>query len=165
MNAMRAERLRTGGMVLALALASSTSAMAARPPPRADVEQPGSALLSGSALSRADGQQLFVHICQGCHMPDAGGAQGAGAYPALAGDPRLASSRFMAATVLFGRRNMPSFSSETRLQGFEAMTHIGLSDAQVADVVNYVRSHFGNHYADLLTAADVAAMHPPAHSP
>ena len=29
--------------------------------------------------------------------------------------------------------------------------HLALDDAQIADVVNYVRSHFGNHYADKLT--------------
>jgi mono/diheme cytochrome c family protein len=32
-----------------------------------------------------------------------------------------------------------------------------MSDAQVADVINYVRTHFGNSYPDALTAADVAA--------
>jgi mono/diheme cytochrome c family protein len=30
-----------------------------------------------------------------------------------------------------------------------------LSDAQLAAVVNYVRSHFGNHYTDKVTAEDV----------
>ena len=32
-----------------------------------------------------------------------------------------------------------------------------MSDEQVADVVNYVRTHFGNSYADALSAGDVAA--------
>jgi mono/diheme cytochrome c family protein len=37
-----------------------------------------------------------------------------------------------------------------------------LSDAQIADVVNYVRSHFGNHWKDKATPAQVAALpHPP----
>jgi mono/diheme cytochrome c family protein len=32
-----------------------------------------------------------------------------------------------------------------------------MSDEQVADVVNYLRTHFGNAYAGVVTAADVSA--------
>ena len=32
-----------------------------------------------------------------------------------------------------------------------------MSHAQVADVINYVRTHFGNSYPDAISAADVAA--------
>jgi hypothetical protein len=28
----------------------------------------------------------------------------------------------------------------------------------VADVVNYIRTHFGNHYTDKVTAAEVKTM-------
>lgn len=123
-------------------------------------QSPDSAVLSPQALAHADGEQIFRHVCQGCHMPDARGATGAGVYPALAGDTKLASAQFAAVTLLFGRRNMPAFGPRPDLQGFEAMVHMDLSDAQIAAVVNYVRSHFGNHYADTLSAADVAALHP-----
>jgi mono/diheme cytochrome c family protein len=37
-----------------------------------------------------------------------------------------------------------------------------LSDAQVAAVITYVRTHFGNTYKDPITPADVAASHGPA---
>jgi mono/diheme cytochrome c family protein len=109
-----------------------------------------------STLATADGKTIFEHICQGCHMPDAKGATGAGTYPALAGDPRLVSPQYMAAVVLHGRRDMPSF-----IQTGEAgpLEDGKLSDAQVADVVNYVRTHFGNHYTDRITERDVASMH------
>jgi mono/diheme cytochrome c family protein len=33
-----------------------------------------------------------------------------------------------------------------------------LDDDQVAAVVNYVRTHFGNHYADVVTPAQVKAV-------
>ena len=91
------------------------------------------------------GENLYRAICQGCHMPDAHGAQGAGAYPALAANPRLASAAYPAARVLAGRGAMPAFAAS-------------LSDQQVADVVNYVRSHFDNRYADTLTPDDVARL-------
>ena len=124
------------------------------------------AILPPDVLAHASGEQIFQHICQACHMPDARGATGAGSYPALAGNAHLASGVFAASTVLFGRRDMPAFGPRPDLQGFEAMLHLDLSDAQIAAVVNYIRSHFGNHYADTLSAADVAALHPPTpHKP
>ena len=44
-----------------------------------------------------------------------------------------------------------------------AMPPLGnsLSDEQIAEVVNYVRSHFDNHYGDALTSADVAKLRAP----
>ncbi|MEW9623409.1 c-type cytochrome [Rhodanobacter geophilus] len=46
-------------------------------------------MLDAGQLAQASGQQIFEHICQACHMPDARGASGAGRFPALAGDARL----------------------------------------------------------------------------
>src|SRR5262245_49303429 len=40
------------------------------------------------------GKDIYEHICQGCHMPDAKGAVGAGAYPALAANPRLETGMY-----------------------------------------------------------------------
>jgi len=84
------------------------------------------------------GEELFQNLCQGCHMPDAQGAAGAGAYPALAANPRLAAAVYPILVVLRGQRAMPPFAES-------------LDDEQVANVVNYVRTHFGNHYKDQIT--------------
>ena len=90
------------------------------------------------------GEELFKNICQGCHMPDAKGATGAGTYPALATNPRLAAAVYPITVVLHGQRAMPPFGES-------------LNDEQVANVINYVRSHFGNHYKDQVTANAVKA--------
>ena len=116
-------------------------------------------VLGDKALETATGEQIYQHICQACHMPDGRGAQGAGAYPALAENPKLASANYTATTVLLGRRNMPHFAPKNDLSGLEEFAVMQLNDAEVAAVVNYVRSHFGNHYTDELTVADVAALH------
>jgi mono/diheme cytochrome c family protein len=81
-------------------------------------------------------------------MPDARGARGAGMYPALAANPKLASAAYPTLTVLQGRRGMPGFSDS-------------LSDDQVAEVVNYVRSHFGNNFTDRVASGDVARLRAP----
>lgn len=122
----------------------------------ADASDP---LLSPEALANASGEAIYQHVCQGCHMPDGRGAQGAGMYPALAENPHLASAQFTAATVALGRRNMPHFAAQPDLGPFEQFVVLHLDDRQIAAVVNYVRSHFGNHYTDEVTAADVAALH------
>src|SRR5260221_14130507 len=68
-------------------------------------------ILNATPLATTDGQQIYEHVCRGCHMPDAGGAVGAGRYPALAQDPTLVSRQNMALTILMGRRNMPAFGA------------------------------------------------------
>jgi len=120
------------------------------------------ALYTRTSIKGANGEAIFQHICQGCHMPDARGATGAGTYPALADNPKLASAPYMAAVILFGRHDMPSFAAKPITQhSFFADTK--LSDEQIAEVINYVRTHFGNDYRDSITVAQVAAMHPQDH--
>ncbi len=107
-------------------------------------------------LAAMDGRQIYERICQGCHMADGGGAVGAGHYPALAKNPTLASRQYMALTLLMGRRNMPAFGEKHAL-GFGGPP-VMLTDAQIAAVINYVRTNFGNHYTDSISAAEVAAL-------
>ena len=101
----------------------------------------------GGHYSQQSGEALYQSICQGCHMPDAMGAVGAGAYPALARNDHLKAALYPVTVVLFGRKAMPAFGD-------------ALSDEQVASVVNYVRTHFGNHYSDAVTPALVKMTRP-----
>jgi mono/diheme cytochrome c family protein len=94
------------------------------------------------------GEALYTGLCQGCHMPNAQGAVGAGAYPALANNSRLVAAIYPITVVLNGQRAMPDFGDD-------------LSDAQIANVLNYVRTHFGNHFKDTITPANIAAARRP----
>jgi mono/diheme cytochrome c family protein len=116
----------------------------------------GSGMFSPPRLTTASGAEIYRQICQGCHMPDGKGATGAGKYPALAGDPALASAQFMALTLLEGRRNMPAFGGNGDVGLFFAVPT--LNDEQIASVINYVRSNFSNHYKGSITAAEVRAL-------
>lgn len=111
------------------------------------------------APAKPTGEEIYRTICQACHMPDGRGARGAGTYPALSGNPKLASAHFTASTVYHGRHDMPHFGPQPELGEFEAFASVHLDDEEIASVVNYVRSHFGNRYTDTLTANDVAALH------
>ena len=97
---------------------------------------------SGYRFVEMSGEELFVNVCQGCHMGDGAGAMGAGAYPSLAADANLEAGGYPVHLVLHGRRGMPPFADM-------------MSDDQVAAVVNYLRTHFGNNFQDIVTAKDV----------
>jgi cytochrome c5 len=131
------------GAVLAL---TATSALAdtAGPAPKPPAHGPS---ISGffSPFPFQGGEAIYKNVCQGCHMPDAKGAVGAGAYPALAKDENLETAAYPVAIVLKGQKAMPFFAMQ-------------LDDQQVADVVNYVRSHFGNRYRDKVKPEDVKLL-------
>jgi mono/diheme cytochrome c family protein len=91
------------------------------------------------------GEAIYKGVCAGCHMPDAKGAVGAGAYPALAKNEKLETAAYPISMVLKGQKAMPGLGMQ-------------LDDQQVADVVNYVRTNFGNKYKDKVKPADVKAM-------
>jgi mono/diheme cytochrome c family protein len=98
-------------------------------------------------FTEQSGEQLFANVCQGCHMPDAKGAVGAGAYPSLAGNRNLEAGGYPVVVVVNGQRAMPPFGAM-------------MSDDQIAAVVNYLRTHFSNDYKDAVTAEDVKAVRP-----
>jgi mono/diheme cytochrome c family protein len=91
------------------------------------------------------GEAVFKNICQGCHMTNAEGAVGAGMYPALAKNAKLEVAGYPVAVIVHGQKAMPPFGGL-------------LNDQQIADVVNYVRTNFGNNYKDKVTPADVKAQ-------
>jgi mono/diheme cytochrome c family protein len=101
----------------------------------------------GFAFSEQSGEGLYANVCQACHMPDGKGATGAGTYPSLAGDQALGAAAYPVFVVVNGQHGMPPVG-------------IMMSDEQVAAVVNYVRTHFGNDYRDAVTAEHVKAVRP-----
>jgi len=112
-------------------------------PALADTAAPSPA--PSNPFEQTAGADIYKGVCQGCHMPDARGASGAGAYPALARDRNLEVAAYPVAIVLHGRKAMPGFENY-------------LTDEQIANVVNYIRGSFGNHFRGKVTPADVKAM-------
>lgn len=125
------------GSVLVASLAWTSSAFA----------QAAGGGFGRGGFTEQGGEAIFKNVCQGCHMPDAKGAVGAGMYPALAKNPKLEVAGYPVSVVVNGQKAMPALGGM-------------FSDQQVADVVNYVRTHFGNNYKDKVTPADVKAVRP-----
>lgn len=109
--------------------------------------RPLTSLSTGFRFTEQTGAELFASVCQGCHMPDGGGATGAGTYPSLQKDSNLETSGYPVYVVVRGQKAMPPVGAM-------------MSDEQVAAVVNYLRTHFGNQYQDAVTAEDVKRVRP-----
>ena len=114
-------------------------------PVAALADTPAPSFGSPFRFTEAGGAAVYAGVCAGCHMPDGHGAEGAAAYPALAGDERLAAAAYPIARVLRGKGAMPPFGRS-------------LSNEQVAGVVDFIRTRFGNQFTPPPTAADVAAL-------
>ena len=138
--------LASSGFSLALALGAAAMSPAAQ----ADEEirsRPQAPLSMGFRFMETTGEELFASACQACHMPDGKGAVGAGTYPSLVQNSNLESGGYPLHVVVRGQRAMPPVGAM-------------MSDAQVAVVVNYVRTHFGNAYRDTVSANDVKRVRP-----
>lgn len=98
---------------------------------------------SPSRAQEMDGKALFMKNCAACHQASGKGIPGA--FPALAGNPFVqGKSSDVASVLLKGRGGMPDFSDS-------------LSDHDIATVLTFVRSNWGNK-ADGLKEADVSAL-------
>jgi cytochrome c6 len=99
--------------------------------------------LLASAPALAAGPELFAENCSACHQLTGKGIEGA--FPALAGDPFVTGDPAKpVAVVLNGRGGMPTFRDS-------------LDDAQIAAVLSYVRSAWGNK-AGVIAPAFVAKL-------
>ena len=120
--------------------------LARRPVRKAPASGVGASSSPGFRFIEKSGEKLFANVCQGCHMPDGKGATGAGTYPSLAGNSNLEAGGYPVGIVVNGQRGMPPFGAM-------------MSDDQVAAVVNYLRTHFGNHYRDAVTPKMSSVRH------
>ncbi|MFC3102194.1 cytochrome c [Altererythrobacter lauratis] len=133
--------LAAAGLALAASIAGAGSGAWAQT--SADADAPTAAAHSG--FSELGGEALYANICAACHMHAGEGAVGAGFYPALANNPRMIAKGYPLYVVVKGMNGMPPMADM-------------MTDEQVADVVNYIRTNFGNSYTDAVTPAEVAAL-------
>jgi mono/diheme cytochrome c family protein len=125
-----------------IACALVAAGAVAAPAPADELSSKTAPMSRGWEFAERGGADLFNSVCAACHQANAKGAIGAAADPSLAGNTKLASTDFVLAVLLGGLRGMPPVGDM-------------MSDEQVADVANYVRTHFGNSYGPV-SAAEVA---------
>jgi mono/diheme cytochrome c family protein len=127
------------GLVPPIAIGMFLSAACAQD---AALPSAGPTLSPARDFAQKSGAALYANVCQACHMEEGRGATGAGHYPPLADNRRLEAAEYPIRIVLHGLKGMPPVGRM-------------MNDEQVAEVVNYIRSHFGNTYTDRVSARDV----------
>ena len=103
----------------------------------------GQALKHGDAKAR--GAMLYLDNCAACHRPDGKGYQGV--FPALAGNPVVASKAVdsLVRIVLEGMQTVRTGSTPAQFSMPSFAQR--LSDEEVADVLTFVRTSWGNQAA------------------
>jgi mono/diheme cytochrome c family protein len=106
--------------------------------------------------SLRSGAALFSGNCASCHQPNGGGSRSQ-FYPALFGNTTTGSVHpdNLVAAILFGVERTVE-GQQVLMPRFDKDSHVNpLSDAQIADIANYVLGQFGNPAASV-RAEDVA---------
>jgi len=103
------------------------------------------------------GGRLYLGTCAACHKPDGSGV--GGMQPPLAGTPvTVGAPEVLLAWVMYGRRP-PQLPRGVYAGAMPQFSY--LSDADLAALLSYVRSSFGNHAAPVSAAmvAQARAAH------
>lgn len=97
---------------------------------------------SATLADAPDGAAIYTAKCASCHKAD---GKGGGSFPALAGnkDTNAKDPTAVIAIMLHGKGLMPKYQGK-------------LSNAEIAAVLTYIRSSWGNN-APAVAEADVAA--------
>ncbi len=130
-------------LVRPLALAATAAAILGVSAPAVLADSAGAGLSTSNTFAAQTGQELYETVCQACHMAEGKGAVAAGYYPALAKNETLAEASYPIYVLLNGLKGMPPVGKM-------------MNDEQIAAVVTYIRTNFGNDYQEPVTAQDVA---------
>ncbi|GAA4106276.1 hypothetical protein GCM10022393_00640 [Aquimarina addita] len=104
--------------------------------------------------SIARGSEIYTDFCMQCHLPDGKGTPKV--IPPLAGSDWLVTKRQESIhSIKYGLQgpikvNGQSFNS--------AMSSLGLEDEEIADVMNYIMSNWGNTQEKMVTTEEVTAV-------
>lgn len=102
--------------------------------------------------SRARGSEIYTDFCITCHMPNGQGVENV--YPPLANSDYLKENREASIKgVKFGREGEIVVNGSTYNS---VMAPMGLSNDEVADVMNYIYNNWGNKNNKIVTEEEVA---------
>ncbi|MHA6280040.1 c-type cytochrome [Salinimicrobium sp. CAU 1759] len=104
--------------------------------------------------SISGGAEIYNNFCASCHLSNGEGIKGV--FPPLQNSNWLSEKREESIhAIKFGLRG------PIEVNGVEydnLMPSLGLSDREIADVMNYINSSWGNKLTDPVTEEEVAAI-------
>ena len=104
--------------------------------------------------SMVKGEMVYKEFCNQCHRPK---GKGIGrSFPPLAGSDYLMNNRMESIRgVKYGQQGEIEVNGK-KYDG--VMAPMGLSDEEVADVMNYVMNTWGNEQKEMVTVEEVASI-------
>ncbi len=104
--------------------------------------------------SIARGGEIYNNFCASCHLSNGEGIKGV--FPPLKNSDWLKDKQEASIhAIKFGLRG-PITVNDVEYDNL--MPSLGLSDDEVADVMNYINNSWGNNYGDPVTEEEVAAI-------
>lgn len=98
------------------------------------------------------GSDIYTDFCINCHLPDGEGVENV--YPPLAKSDYLMNNRLKSIRgIKYGQDGEIVVNGKT-YNGY--MAPLGLSDAEVADVMNYITNSWGNKNDKIVTEEEVS---------
>ena len=106
--------------------------------------------------SMARGKDIYQDFCVTCHLPTGEGVENT--FPPLANSDYLMNNREKSIRgVKYGQRGELVVNGVTY---DNTMMPMGLTDEEIADVMNYVYNSWGNKNNTMVTAEEVAGIGP-----
>ncbi|AUP78337.1 c-type cytochrome [Flavivirga eckloniae] len=100
------------------------------------------------------GKEIYTDFCVTCHLPDGKGVEKV--YPPLANSDYLKKNREASIRgIKYGQKGAIVVNGET-YDGY--MAPLGLSDDEVADVMNYITNSWGNKNDKIVTEKEVSKV-------
>jgi len=100
------------------------------------------------------GGDIYSEACITCHLPNGTGVSGI--FPPLAKSDFLTNKREESIKAIkYGLKGEITVNNEVYNNN---MTPYGLSDGEVADVMNYINNSWGNENGKIVTIEEVAAI-------
>ena len=105
-------------------------------------------------LSIVRGEEIYADFCMTCHLPNGKGVENI--YPPLANSDYLIKNREASIKAIkFGLQGSIVVNGKTYNS---VMAALGLSDDEVADVMNYINNSWGNKNDKMVTEAEVSKI-------
>lgn len=100
------------------------------------------------------GQEIYSDFCVTCHLPNGKGVERV--FPPLANSDYLIKNREASIKAIkFGLQGSITVNGK---KYNSIMAPLGLSDDEIADVMNYISNSWGNKNSKMVTKADVTKI-------
>ncbi|MDD7886729.1 cytochrome c [Flavivirga sp. 57AJ16] len=100
------------------------------------------------------GHEIYTDFCVSCHLPNGKGVENV--YPPLANSDYLIKNREASIRgIKYGQKNKIVVNGQT-YNGY--MAPMGLSDDEIADVMNYITNSWGNKNDKIVTEVEVSKI-------